>query len=203
MKNSDRSPRGSSLARFVLRPCAGVFFFATYIAILALGAPDAPSDKCSNLRNTFSLPNTTITSAQTVPAGTFNPANPGAGTTPVTGLPSFCRVIGTLTPTSDSQIGIEVWMPNAGWNGKLQSIGNHNLGGVIYYGDMGRELMRNYAVASSDTGHIGNEAHWGAGHPKKVADFGWRAVHQSTLTAKTLIAAFYSANPRYSYFNGC
>jgi feruloyl esterase len=94
-------------------------------------------------------------------------------------------------------------MPTANWNGKYQSIGNHNLGGVIYYGDMGLQLIRNYAVASSDTGHIGNEAQWGAGHPEKVADFGWRAVHQLTVTAKAVIAAFYSANARYSYFNGC
>jgi feruloyl esterase len=149
------------------------------------------------------MPNTTIISAQTVPAGTFSPADPGSRATPVTGLPSFCRVIGTLTPTSDSQIGIEVWMPTTGWNGKFQSVGNHNLGGVIYYGDMGLQLIRNYAVASSDTGHIGNEAQWGARHPEKVADFGWRAVHQLTVTAKAVIAAFYSANPRYSYFNGC
>jgi feruloyl esterase len=197
MTNSDGSPRRSSLA------CAGVVFCATYSAIVALGAPQAPSDKCSDLKNTFSQPNTTITSAQTTPAGTFRPVNPGANATPVTGLPSFCRVIATLTPTSGSQIGIEVWMPTTGWNGKLQSIGNHNLGGVIYYGDMGLELMRNYAVASSDTGHVGNEAQWGAGHPEKVADFGWRAVHQTTVTAKALIAGFYSANPRYSYFNGC
>jgi hypothetical protein len=159
----------------------------------------ARADNCSNLKNSFS----TITSAETVPPGTFSPVNPGAGATPVTGLPSFCRVIGTLTPTSDSKIGIEVWMPTAGWNGKLQSIGNHNLGGIIYYGDMGLALMRNYAVASTDTGHVGNDAQWGAGHPEKVADFGWRAVRQLTVTAKALIAAFYSANPRYSYFNGC
>src|SRR3989442_513514 len=105
----------------------------------------ARADNCSNLRNTFAMPDTTITSAQTVPPGTFSPVNPGAGATPVAGLPSFCRVTGTLTPTTDSRIGIEVWMPTAGWNGKLQSIGNHNLGGIIYYGDMGLALMRNYA----------------------------------------------------------
>ena len=94
-------------------------------------------------------------------------------------------------------------MPTAQWNGKFQSVGNHNLGGIIYYGDMGLELKRGYAVASSDTGHIGNDAKWGAGHPEKVADFGWRAVHQSTVIAKAIVAAFYGAGPRYSYFNGC
>ena len=170
---------------------------------LATAAPDAPADKCSNLRATFSRPNTAITSAQTVPAGTYSPVNPGGNAAPITGLPSFCRVIASLTPTSDSQIVEEVWLPTSGWNGKLESIGNHNLGGVIYYGDMGQQLKRGYAIASSDTGHVGNEAKWGAGHPEKVADFGWRAVHESTLVAKGLISTFYNANPRYSYFNGC
>ena len=203
MRNSDESPRRAPHAWHPVRLITVVVFGVTCFAMGALGAPEGSSDKCSNLKSTFSMPNATIASAQTVPSGTYSPANPGAGAAPVTGLPSFCRVIGTLTPTSDSQIGFEVWMPTAGWNGKLQSIGNHNLGGVIYYGDMGHQLMRNYAVASSDTGHIGNEAQWGAGHPEKVADFGWRAVHRSTVTAKAVIAAFYSANPRYSYFNGC
>lgn len=186
-----------------VRRFAGAIFSTICLASVALAAPDAGSGKCSDLKNTFSMPNTTITSAQTVPAGTFSPLNPGPNAAPVPGLPSFCRVIGTLTPTSDSQIGIEVWLPTSGWNGKLESIGNHNLGGVIYHGDMGHALLRNYAVASTDTGHVGNDAEWGAGHPQKVADFGWRAVHQSTVTAKALIAAFYSVNPRYSYFNGC
>ena len=139
MRNSGGPPRRSSPAQYVFRPCMGVVFCTTYfavMAVMALGAPQVPSDMCSNLKNTFSMPNTAINSAQTVPAGTFYPVNPGAGATPVTDLPSFCRVIGTLTPTSDSEIGVEVWMPTAGWNGKLQSVGNHNLGGIIYYGDM-------------------------------------------------------------------
>jgi feruloyl esterase len=150
------------------------------------------------------MPHAAITSAQTVAAGTFSPANRGANAKPVMDLPAFCRVTATLTPTSDSQIGVEVWMPASGWNGKLQSIGNHELGGVIFYGDMGAELKRNFAVASTDTGHTETaDASWASGHPEKVVDFGWRAVHEMTVTAKAVVAAFYGANARYSYFNGC
>jgi len=207
MRNSDaptrRSQRSSYVVVHPVKRCAGVAACATCFAIAAIGAPEAASDKCANLKSAFSMPNTTITSAQTVPAGTYSPVDPGPAAAPVSGLPNFCRVIGILTPTSDSQIGIEVWMPTAGWNGKLESVGNHNLGGVIYYGDMGLHLIRNYAVASSDTGHIGNEAKWGSGHPEKVTDFGWRAVHEQTVMAKALVAAFYGSGPRYSYFNGC
>jgi Tannase and feruloyl esterase len=41
------------------------------------------------------------------------------------------------------------------------------------------------------------------GHPEKQIDFGYRAVHEMTLRAKTLVGAFYSVAPRYSYWNGC
>ncbi len=198
MRNPERLRTSTPFLRRLLL-CAGVGCWA----MIASGATGDLSEKCATLKNTFSMPNTTIASAQIVPSGSYAPANPGERTAPVTGLPNFCRVIGTLTPTADSQIGIEVWLPVANWNGKFESIGNHNLGGVIYYGDMGLQLLRNYAVASSDTGHIGNDAKWGAGHPEKVADFGWRAVHQQTVAAKALVAAFYGAQPRYSYFNGC
>jgi hypothetical protein len=177
---------------------------ATLLAIVALHAAPVPPDACSNLKTTLSMPHTTITSVETVATGTFSPPNRGASAKPLTGLPAFCRVTATLAPTSDSQIGVEVWMPASGWNGKLQTIGNHELGGVIYYGDMGVELKRNFAVASTDTGHTEtSDASWASGHPEKVVDFGWRAVHEMTLTAKAVVAAFYGANPRRSYFNGC
>ncbi len=193
----------SAVKKCVSRFCVVAAVFAMGLVIPTLAAPQASPDKCSNLKMVFSLPNTSITSAQTVLAGTFNPADPGPRATPVAGLPTFCRVIGVSAPSSDSQIGFEVWMPTAGWNGKFQAVGNHNLGGVYYYGDMGLELKKNYAVASTDTGHVGNGGEWGAGHPEKVKDFGWRGVHEMTVAAKAVVAAYYGSNPRYSYFNGC
>jgi hypothetical protein len=200
----------AALQRSKLRRCfssnlwVASVFCATLLAIVALRAASVPPDTCSNLKSSFSMPHAAITSAQTVAAGTFSPANRGANAKPVMGLPTFCRVTATLAPTSDSQIGVEVWIPASGWNGKLQSIGNHELGGVIFYGDMGAELKRNFAVASTDTGHTETaDASWASGHPEKVVDFGWRAVHEMTVTAKAVVAAFYGTNARYSYFNGC
>ena len=57
-----------------------------------------------------------VTSATLVPAGTFQqPAGPGlppgvAGAA-YKDLPDFCRVQATLTPTQDSDIKVEVWLP--------------------------------------------------------------------------------------------
>ena len=64
-------------------------------------------------------------------------------------------------------------------------------------------LGRGYATASTDTGHVGNTASFGLGHPEKVIDFGWRAVHEMTVVSKKIVAAYYDAAPRFSYWNGC
>src|SRR5690348_11567639 len=47
-----------------------------------------------------------------------------------------CRVAATLTPSSDSDIKVEVWLPESGWNGKLQSVGNGGWAGTISYGPL-------------------------------------------------------------------
>ena len=183
--------------------CSGIFLCAALIALVMFDAAPAGADTCSSLKSTFSLPHLTITSAETIPAGSFKTSNSG-GRVPVSDLPTFCRVIGTLTPVADSKIAVEVWMPVSGWNGKFQAIGNHELGGVFFYGDMATELKRNFAVASTDTGHTDiADGSWATGHPEKVVDFGWRAVHDMTVTAKAVIAAFYGNSAKYSYFNGC
>jgi len=33
-----------------------------------------------------------------------------------TNLPAFCRIAATLTPTSDSDINIELWSGTAAWD---------------------------------------------------------------------------------------
>ena len=41
------------------------------------------------------------------------------------------------------------------------------------------------------------------GHPEKIVDFSYRAVHEMTVKAKAVITAFYGRGPRLSYWNGC
>jgi feruloyl esterase len=118
-------------------------------------------------------------------------------------LPAFCRVAATLTPTRDSDIKIEVWMPASGWHGKYQAVGNGAFNGSIAYPAMMTALARGYATSSTDTGHTGNNAAFAPGHPEKVIDFGWRAVHEMTAASKRIIAAFYDSGPAFSYWNGC
>jgi feruloyl esterase len=152
---------------------------------------------------TLSLQNGTITLAQAVDAGTFTPPSPGDAAPAFHALPAFCRVGATLKPTRDSDIKIEVWMPAAGWNGKLQAVGNGAFNGAIAYPAMVAALARGYATSSTDTGHVGGSASFALGHPEKTIDFGWRAVHEMTAAAKKIIAAYYEAGPKFSYWNGC
>ncbi len=128
-------------------------------------------------------------------------------TTLVEGDPSapraYCRVQLTLTPSSDSDITVELWLPTTGWNGKFQAVGNGAFTGSINASAMMTALGRGYATASTDTGHSGGGAAWALGHPEKVIDFGWRAVHEMTVVSKQVMAAFYQSGPRLSYWNGC
>ena len=81
------------------------------------------------------LTNGTIISAESVPAGAFAPPPPlnASAAAVFSTLPAFCRVTARLTPTSDSDIRIEVWLPLSGWNRKVQAAGNGGLGGTIPY----------------------------------------------------------------------
>jgi feruloyl esterase len=120
-------------------------------------------------------------------------------------LPAFCRIAVDATPTSDSDIKIEVWLPSSGWNGKLQGLGNGGFAGQIDFQELGEAMSRGYAAVATDTGHAGaaTDAAWAPGHPEKVIDFGHRGIHEMTRVAKAAVHAFYGKDPQHSYFAGC
>jgi feruloyl esterase len=118
-------------------------------------------------------------------------------------LPAFCRLAGEIKPATDSDIKFELWMPVSGWNPKFMGVGNGGWAGEVAYNGMGEPLLAGYATASTDTGHAGNDATFALGHPDKVADYGCRAVHETTVKAKLILAAYYRQAPGFSYWNGC
>jgi feruloyl esterase len=170
---------------------------ALVMPVQTLGA----AGSCADL-SMLALPNATITRAEAVAAGPFTPPGAGDGENARV-LPAFCRVAATLRPSSDSDIKIEVWMPASNWNGKFQAVGNGAFNGNIAYPAMMTALNRGYATSSTDTGHTGGGAAWAAGHPEKVIDFGWRAVHEMTVAAKKIVGTYYGGAPKFSYWNGC
>src|SRR4029453_6467795 len=136
------------------------------------------------------LENTTIASAERVTGGVFTPPTVRDS---LTNLPPFCRVTGETRPTSDSQIAFELWMPLENWNGKFAGVGNGGWAGIISYPALPEELRRGYATVSTNTGHVAEPgldmAKFAFGHPERLADIGWRSVHEMTLNGKEITAA--------------
>jgi feruloyl esterase len=161
-----------------------------------------PASSCEHL-SSLVLPNTTITLAQQVPAGPFTPPGASSAAPEFTNLPTFCRVAATLTPSPDSAINIELWLPITNWNGKFEAVGNGGWAGSITYSWLTVALHEGYATASTDTGHTTPNASFALGHPEKLIDFAYRAVHEMAVQSKAIIAAFYGRAPRFSYFTGC
>jgi feruloyl esterase len=174
------------------------------------GNRDLTATSCDDLTG-LRLPDTTIALAETVAAGAFTPPKefPAASMdlpVPYTALPSFCRVAASIQPSADSRIRFEVWMPAAeGWNGKFVGVGNGGFWGQIMYPRMGEPLSRGYAVASTDTGHEGSvdDGSFAVGHPEKLIDHGYRAVHEMTVQSKAIVAAHYGRISERSYWIGC
>ena len=88
---------------------------------------------------------------------------------------------------------------------QVRGRGQRRLGRKNFLRGIGAALQHHYATASTDTGHegTGGDAKFAFGHPEKLVDFAERSVHEMTVQAKAIIAAYYGAAPRYSYWNGC
>jgi feruloyl esterase len=159
----------------------------------------------------LTLPGARITEVTLVPEGVFEP--PGrASLSPSRArrtepLPDHCRLRLLLEPTDDSRINVELWLPVEDWNGRFLAVGNGGWAGSIQgYNDMQEALRRGYATAGTDTGHSaadGQAGQFALGHPEKLVDFAYRAVHDMTVKSKRVMQAFYAPPLEYSYFKGC
>jgi len=156
---------------------------------------------CAAIKH-LQLPDTTITMAERVTSGDLSV--PGIEK-PLHELPPFCRVTGVLRPTADSEIRFEVWLPEKDWNQRFLGVGNGGFAGSIGYRELDGNLRRGYATAGSDAGHQAEaeDASWAFGHPEKIADFGWRAVHLTAERAKDVVKAYYGKTAEKAYFDSC
>jgi feruloyl esterase len=178
------------------------------LCVVALSAgltPRAVSAATCDELKTLVLSHTKIDAVAVVAGGAFTQpgGRAGRGGNPFSDLPAFCRVAATLTPSGDSDIKIEVWLPLDRWNRKYQAVGNGAWNGTIGYAALADALRRGYATSATDTGHVGGSASFAMGHPEKIIDFAYRAAHEMTVTSKAIIAAFYGAAPSRAYWSGC
>ncbi|HEY9137195.1 MAG TPA: tannase/feruloyl esterase family alpha/beta hydrolase [Terriglobus sp.] len=167
------------------------------LSLLAVPATAFAAQDCASLKKA-TIADATILSATDVPAQPI-------AMMPGISLPPLCVVKGILHPTADSVIRFEVWMPQTGWNGRIVDVGNGGFAGAIDYRQMSANVLAGYATADSDAGHQADseDASWAYGHPEKIKDFGWRAVHLTAGVSKTMVKAYYGKPQDKAYFDSC
>jgi feruloyl esterase len=166
-------------------------------AVIIFAAP-AAATVCSDLTG-LSLPNTTITLAQSYAAGAVVS---GTTTAPV----GLCRVAATVKPGPQSNVHYEVWIPTDGsWNGKYQQIGNDKFAGSISLSGIANAVSRGYATAGTDDGTSGPPSGAPAfiNNMDVLLDYGFRAIKATTDGSKAIINALMGKAPNFSYFVGC
>jgi feruloyl esterase len=185
----------NGLRRFIFRFGAAALFCAT-VAIPAFAECNVPA------LNGLNVPNMTITSSTIVSAAAPNPA--------------YCDVKGTVTTSGEGaepgSANFEIILPQ-NWNGKFMFHGVGGLAGTLTSSanpaDQAQFLVKGYATAITDTGHLVANPTWeytapGAPDTPKVVDYFFRAVHDVTLASKLLVKAYYHTETiRRSYFDGC
>jgi hypothetical protein len=184
---------------------AFIRFIAGTLLLVASVEPALAQEACADLMD-LRLPYTTITSAAVAPEGPI-PQPAIFGNAQPTVAPERCEVQAVTRPTKDSEIRIELWLPVSGWNGKYLQIGNGGWAGSINRTGLIAPLRRGYAVAATDNGHVSEGlvpgAAWAIGHPEKLIDFGYRAVHETRVQAKAIVRAYFGRDQDRSYFSGC
>lgn len=124
----------------------------------------------------------------------------------VINLPRFCRFGGRFNTSKISQVQFEVWLPVEDWSGRFAFVGNGGGSGGVNFPDMGIPLSKyKFAVASTNAGHNGtvNDGIFAISNPESQKDFGYRAVHLSTVFSKVVVQTFYAKPAKKSYWIGC
>jgi hypothetical protein len=172
-------------------------------ASVALAAPDS----CAGL-TTLAVPNTTDKQRHRCPRGYGSATVSNLSPTTVV---SACRVHATVTtPGVNDRIGVDVWMPVNGWNGRFQGVGGSAfLAGHPYF--MAGAVNAGYSAAVTDAGNTpslpfdGSFALDSTGHLNwpLIKDFAYRGVHDLAVVGNAVTAAYYGSKAKFSYWTGC
>ena len=157
---------------------------------------------CADL-TALTIPDVAITSSTSVPAGPF--AMPGGrpGAAPTT-IPAFCRVVAVGTPSSDSHINFEVWIPEGRWlerqvpgRGHRRILRRHQLFDARGWHAPRVHDGRDRRGAHGRRSGIRERA---SGEDRRLG----LSVHSShDRTGKLIVRSNTGRFPDRSYFNGC
>lgn len=152
-----------------------------------------PVRGCGDLIGGYAIPGTKahVEQAALVPAGAE---------------PEHCDVRGHVEP----KVRFQLKLPTT-YSGRYLQLG---CGG--FCGELAPPAIRScapksgdFAVATTDDGHVGNppfpsvDGKWAAQDRAARDDWAFRAPHVVSLASKRLIAEYYGAAPKVSYFDGC
>ena len=152
---------------------------ALIVAVMSTHATDR-GGSCEELTRLV-LPGATVTLAVKVEAGAFAPPGGQASGS----APAFCRVAATLKPTQRFRHQDGGLAAGRGLEREVHGRRQRRHSAARLAIRRWRQtLARGYAASSTDTGHDGGSASFALGHPEKLIDFGWRAVHEMTVTSK-------------------
>ncbi|MCH4152372.1 MAG: tannase/feruloyl esterase family alpha/beta hydrolase [Sphingobium sp.] len=114
---------------------------------------------------------------------------------------SLCVVEAYAVP----QVGFRLFLPEDGWNEKFIQMGSGGHAGFLRDEDCASAMAKGYACLITDMGHKGTglDSQWTRGNTQALIDWGYRATHVATVSAKAVIAAYYGKGPSKSYFSGC
>jgi feruloyl esterase len=180
----------SSVAQAQPQPAPAVSPFAAQPPLYPDIRPARPCDSLTSL----ALANTTIESAAI-------DKSLAQGST-------VCRVTAVVThPPAGDKVKVWIALPIDTWNGRFQGVGGGGMSGGSEM-SLRAPAAAGYVAAATDTGHDGGSGSFALGPDNRhnwilIRDNAYLGIHDMTVTAKAVTAAFYGKPPRYSYWNGC
>ncbi|MBP2325793.1 feruloyl esterase [Kibdelosporangium banguiense] len=165
-------------------------------AVEARSAVIRPVRQCAGLPKDFQIPGapTHITATAVVPATATDPEH--------------CDVQGFVEPA----VKFRLKLPTSSYTGRYLQSGCGGLCGAIpdlLFPDNCLPRNGEFAIAATDDGHEGKgtfpflDGAWAANNQAARDDWSFRAPHVVSLASKRIIATYYGAPPRHSYFSGC
>lgn len=199
-------------SRIVLGAVALALAVGGTSAAASSGTTTAPatSGACGSVTAPPQVPGAEVQSISgvLVPAGTDQV--PGGPSIP--NVPAHCAVSLYLThPGANDHVLVDVWLPTSGWNGRFEGTGGGGYAAGEFDLALAPAIEGGYAAASTDAGVSVNAlspASWalnanGSVNSQLLTNFAYRSVHDMTIAAKQIVAAYYDQPASYAYWNGC
>ncbi|CAK3984478.1 feruloyl esterase B-2 [Lecanosticta acicola] len=119
----------------------------------------------------------------------------------------LCRVVLSVTTSQESEVYIEVWLPDgeSTWNGRTMSTDNSGVNGCVDFDDMVYVTGLGFAAIGDNGGHNSSsfDGSWFQGSNELVLDWAGRARHASVVAGKAVVKQFYGRAQSYAYYIGC